>query len=350
MHNKKLQGKKILVTGGAGFIGSNLIERLLNEGGQVTCLDNLSTGFLRNIEGYMSHPMFSFVNGDIRDRQLCDDVCIGKDIVFHQAALGSVPRSVKSPLPTHDVNCTGFINMLQSATKAGVRRFVYASSSSVYGDHPTLPKVEENIGKHLSPYAITKYSNELNAAVFGKLYGIETIGLRYFNVFGKNQSPEGAYAAVIPKFIKAILGGELIEIHGDGMQSRDFTYIDNVLDVNILAATTTNQKAYDTVFNVAYGHHMQLIELLEMIEEKIVATRSNIRVVRTKHVPTRKGDIKHSFADVSKAINLLNYRPSVDVSEGLEKAIDLYCKAFAPSDAITSAVMPVDGIDIEGLI
>jgi len=322
----RFEGKRILVTGGAGFIGSNLVERLLKEGAVVTCLDNLLTGSLSNILPFMDDENFTFIEGDIRDKETCDQACYGKEVILHQAALGSVPRSIEDPLPTHEINSTGFINILKAAKEAGVKRFVYASSSSVYGDHKGLPKVEENIGTHLSPYAVSKYSNELYAKVFGELYGIETIGLRYFNVFGKNQDPDGAYAAVIPKFVKAILCNGLIQLHGDGCQSRDFTYIENVLEANMCAAETTNRDAINTIFNVAYGSNMKLIDLLHLLQEKINTIHPETLDPKVEHVKERAGDIKHSFADIAKAKNYLGYQPKISIEEGLDRTIAWYCE------------------------
>ena len=322
----RFREKRILVTGGAGFIGSNLVERLLKEGARVTCLDNLLTGSLSNIRPFMEEPNFNFIEGDIRDVGTCNQACSGQEIILHQAALGSVPRSIENPLPTHEINSTGFINIIKAAKEAGVKRFVYASSSSVYGDHKGLPKVEENIGTHLSPYAVSKYSNELYAKVFGSLYGMKTIGLRYFNVFGKNQDPEGAYAAVIPKFVKAILCNNPIQMHGDGFQSRDFTYIENVLEANMCAAETQNPDAVNNIFNIAYGSNMKLIDLLNLLQTKIKMVYPDIAEANIEYVPERKGDIKHSFADIAKAKDLLAYQPKVSLEEGLDRTIKWYCE------------------------
>ena len=257
---------KILITGGAGFIGSNLCEYFLNKNYQVVCLDNFSTGFKHNIEPYISNPNFTLIEGDIRNLDTCHNACKNVDYVLHQAALGSVPRSINDPITTNEVNITGFLNMLVAARDAKVKRFVYAASSSTYGDSETLPKVEENIGKPLSPYAITKYVNELYADIFKKMYNFDTIGLRYFNVFGKQQTPDGAYAAVIPKFIKLLINQQSPVINGDGSFSRDFTYINNVLQINELAMLTTNSEALNQVYNVAFGEQTTLNELVELLK------------------------------------------------------------------------------------
>src|SRR5690554_7227907 len=258
---KSLEGKNILVTGGAGFIGSNLCEVLLDLNAKVTCLDNFSTGFKHNIAPYFCMENFSLIEGDIRDLQTCHEACKHQDFVLHQAALGSVPRSIKDPITSNEVNVSGFLNMLVASRDAGVKRFIYAASSSTYGDSESLPKVEDKIGNPLSPYAITKYVNELYAGIFSNTYGLETIGLRYFNVFGRKQDPNGAYAAVIPKFVMQFMRHEQPVINGDGNYSRDFTYIDNVIQMNKLAMTTTNPKAVNTVYNTAYGDRTTLNDL-----------------------------------------------------------------------------------------
>ena len=255
MANRTINNSSVLVTGGAGFIGSNLIEVLLKQNNEVVCLDNFSTGKRENISPFLDDRNFTLIEGDIRDLEVCKTALKEVDIVLHQAALGSVPRSIEDPINTNSVNIDGFLNMLVASKDSGVRRFVYAASSSTYGDLPDLPKIEEKIGRPLSPYAVTKFVNELYADVFYKTYGLETIGLRYFNVFGKRQDPNGAYAAVIPKFVKALINGEAPIINGDGLTSRDFTYIDNVVQINQLAATTTNKAAINQVFNVAFGEN-----------------------------------------------------------------------------------------------
>lgn len=329
-----LSGKKVLVTGGAGFIGSNIIESLLRNGLQVVCLDNLVNGNRRNIEPFLTNDRFTFLEADILDFDSCLQACDGVEVVMHQAAIGSVPRSVENPIPTHEANSTGYINMLHAAVKQDVKRFVYASSSSVYGDHPGLPKVEEATGTLLSPYAVSKYSNELYAKVFGKLYGLETIGLRYFNVFGKNQDPSGAYAAVIPKFVKAMLNGDTVTIHGDGLQSRDFTYIANVVQANICAAVTDNPEAYNRVYNVAFGAHITLMELVDILKEKVKQVSPNSPEVNIEHIPTRKGDIKHSFADVTRAKKWLDYNPTHSVDQGLNETISWYYDFFTKESEV----------------
>jgi UDP-N-acetylglucosamine 4-epimerase len=308
----------ILVTGGAGFIGSNLCSHLLDKGFVITCLDNLSTGHKKNIQALQSNSNFSFVEGDVTNYDLMLKLTEGKYAVLHQAALGSVPRSINNPLATNHANVTGFLTVLQAAKENNVERFVYAASSSTYGDNYQLPKVEDNIGKPLSPYAVTKLVNELYADVFSKLYGIKTIGLRYFNVFGPNQDPNGAYAAVIPKFINLIKEGESPTIHGDGSQSRDFTYIDNVLLANELALTTTNPEAFNQVYNVACGYSEKLIDIT-----KYLITKINPQV-SINFGENRLGDIKDSLADIAKISSLLGYQPKVNVYEGLDKTIEWF--------------------------
>lgn len=324
MQKWALTSKKILVTGGAGFIGSNLVEKLINQDNYVVCLDNLSTGKIDNIKDFLNHPNFKFINGDIRDTETCKNACEGIDIVLHQAALGSVPRSINDPITTNAVNIGGFLNMLIAARDSGVKRFVYAASSSTYGDSTESPKTEDKIGKPLSPYAITKYVNELYANVFGNLYGLETIGLRYFNVFGKNQDPDGAYAAVFPKFIKLLIKHEAPLIHGDGLQSRDFTYIDNVLQANELAATTTNPKALNTVFNIAFGESNNLIDLTAELINALITYDPDIAKIKPIYGPERQGDIKDSLASIEKAKELLGYNPLYNVSQGIKMAVSWY--------------------------
>lgn len=319
-----LSGKKVLVTGGAGFIGSNLCDYLVKNQNEVYCLDDLSTGKIENISSLIDLPNFHFINGDIRDYEICNDVTAKVEIVFHQAALGSVPRSIDNPLLTHSVNNTGFLNMLEAARQNKIERFIYAASSSTYGDSKELPKVEDNIGKPLSPYAVTKLSNELYARIFADLYGTKVIGLRYFNVFGRKQDPNGAYAAAIPKFIKLLLGGKSPVINGDGSQSRDFTYIDNVIQINVLAATTQNPDAFNQVYNVAYGEQTNLNELLDLINKELAFYKPDVAHIKPTYGSERIGDVKHSHADISKAKRLLNYHPEYSLTTGMKKAIEWY--------------------------
>ncbi len=314
----------LLVTGGAGFIGSNLCEVLLENGNSVRCLDNLATGSLRNIERLKKYPKFQFIEGDIRDFETCQKACDGIDFVLHQAALGSVPRSIKDPITTNEVNISGFLNMLVASRDAGVKRFVYAASSSTYGDSTNMPKVEEVIGKPLSPYAITKFVNELYADIFSSAYGLETIGLRYFNVFGRYQDPEGAYAAVIPKFVMQLMAHTSPVINGDGSFSRDFTYIDNVLEANIRALTTANPEAINTVYNVAYGQRTTLNELVHLLKNYLSDYDQKISDVNITYGPKRNGDIPHSLASIEKARKLLGYDPKFDIKSGLKEAVAWY--------------------------
>ncbi len=319
-----LRNKKILITGGAGFIGSNLTEHFLEKDNQVICLDNLITGKKENVAPFLDNANYTFVEGDIRDFQTCEKVVEGVDYVFHQAALGSVPRSIDNPLLSTDINITGFVNVLFAAYKAGVKRFIYAASSSTYGDSASLPKVEDKIGKPLSPYAITKFVNELYADNFSKIYGIETIGLRYFNVFGKNQDPNGAYAAVIPLFIKQFIRHQAPTINGDGLHSRDFTYIKNVIQMNELAATTENPKAINQVFNTAFGENNSLNQLTALMKKYLAKYDAEIANIECIHGDERQGDIKHSLASIDKAKQLLNYAPKYTLEDGLKEAIDWY--------------------------
>ena len=321
---QKITGATILVTGGAGFIGSNLIEALLAQQNTVRCLDNFSTGKRENIAPFLTNPAFTLLEGDIRNAEDCRNAVQGMDYVLHEAALGSVPRSINDPVTSTEVNILGFVNMLVAARDAGVKRFVYAASSSTYGDHPALPKKEDIIGKPLSPYAITKYVNELYADVFGKLYGMQTIGLRYFNVFGKRQDPEGAYAAVIPKFVKALINNEVPVIHGDGTQSRDFTYIDNVVAINQLALLTENPDAINTVYNVAVGENTTLNQLYELLLLHLSPLIPEVKALRPQYGPTRTGDVQHSLASIDKARNLLDYVPTHNLDQGLAEAIRWY--------------------------
>ncbi|WP_276504457.1 SDR family oxidoreductase [Terrimonas pollutisoli] len=317
---------RILVTGGAGFIGSNLVEKLLSDErvSFVRVLDNLATGSLKNISSFSSNPKFEFIEGDIRSYETCLQVCEGINLISHQAALGSVPRSIADPLTSHEVNITGTLNIFTAAKEKKVRRVVYAASSSTYGDHPDLPKMEDRIGNPLSPYAVTKYVNELYARVYGNLYGVEFIGLRYFNIFGPRQNPNGPYAAVIPLFAEALLDNKAPTINGDGSHSRDFTYVDNAVQANILSLFTDNSKAVNQVYNIACGHQTSLLELFNSLKRE---AGSGLQPI---HGPNRTGDVKHSLADISKASTLLNYHPLVDVEEGLKKTFNWYKKERKP--------------------
>ncbi len=322
----KLSNKKILVTGGAGFIGSNLCEALLEKGNKVICLDNFATGKKKNLEQFLKYTNFTLIEGDIRNLTDCLKATKNVDYVLHQAALGSVPRSVKDPITSNDVNVTGFLNMLVAARDNGVIRFVYAASSSTYGDSELMPKVEDIIGKPLSPYAITKYVNELYADIFSKAYGLETIGLRYFNVFGRRQDPNGAYAAVIPKFISQLMKGESPIINGDGNYSRDFTYIDDVIQANLLSLVTKNKKAINTVYNVAFSDRNTLNDLMSYLKDILSKFDSEISNIEVVYGPNRAGDIPHSHASVDKAKKLLNYNPQFSLEQGLKAAVNWYWK------------------------
>ena len=319
-----LQSAKVLVTGGAGFIGSNLCESLLDLKAQVVCLDNFATGKRENLSAIQDHPNFTLMEGDIRNLEDCKKAVAGTDYVLHEAALGSVPRSINDPITSNEVNVSGFVNMLVASRDAGVKRFVYAASSSTYGDSEALPKVEDNIGKPLSPYAITKYVNELYADIFHKTYGIDTIGLRYFNVFGRKQDPNGAYAAVIPKFVMQFMKHESPVINGDGTYSRDFTYIDNVVQMNLLALTTPNKEALNQVYNTAVGDRTNLVELTQLLKKYLSQYDPEIAAVEVKHGPNRPGDIPHSLASVEKAKNLMGYDPEFNIEEGLKEAVNWY--------------------------
>jgi UDP-N-acetylglucosamine 4-epimerase len=319
-----LKNKKILITGGAGFIGSNLCEHFALQGISIICFDNLMTGKMENINHLLELPNFKFIKGDIRNIDDCKKAMIGVDIILHQAALGSVPRSINDPITTNDININGFLNVLVAAKESGIKRIVYAASSSTYGDSKALPKVEEVIGKPLSPYAITKYVNELYADVFSNLYGLELIGLRYFNVFGRRQDPNGAYAAAIPKFIQSLMNYESPLVHGDGAQTRDFTYIENVILANELAATTTNTDALNQVFNVAYGEQTTLIELIENLKMNLSVFDEKIANIKFLFGEERIGDIKYSLASIDKAKNLLNYQPKYSIADGIKEAIEWY--------------------------
>lgn len=315
---------KILITGGAGFIGSNLTEYFLEKEYKVVCLDNFATGHRHNIEGFLTNPNYQLIEGDIRDLETCKKAVNNVDYVLHQAALGSVPRSINDPITSNEVNVSGFLNMLVASRDANVKRFVYAASSSTYGDSESLPKVEDKIGKPLSPYAITKYVNELYADIFSKTYGLETIGLRYFNVFGRKQDPNGAYAAVIPKFVMQFMNYESPIINGDGNFSRDFTYIDNVIQMNELAMLSENPKAINTVYNTAFGERTTLNDLVKSLKEYLSELDDKIANVEVIHGPNRVGDIPHSLASIDKAKELLNYNPKFSIKDGLKEAVQWY--------------------------
>ena len=319
-----IENRRVLVTGGAGFIGSNLTEALLAQGNAVVCLDNFATGKRENVEPFLSHPAFTLIEGDIRDLATCGRACVGIDYVLHQAALGSVPRSIENPLATHEANITGFVNMLVAARDAKAKRLVYASSSSVYGDSPELPKTEDRIGRPLSPYAVTKYVDELYADVFAKTYQIELVGLRYFNVFGRRQDPFGAYAAVIPRFAKDLIDHRRPVIFGDGTYSRDFTYIDNVIQANQLAAVAEHPDAINTVYNIACGERTTLTDLFIALREALAAFDPEIGRIEPDYGAPRAGDIPHSHADISKARALLGYHPGTGAREGLRQAAGWY--------------------------
>jgi UDP-N-acetylglucosamine/UDP-N-acetylgalactosamine 4-epimerase len=321
---RQLKNKKMLVTGGAGFIGSNLIESLLKYGNSVTCLDNFSTGKRENIKGFIGHAGFRLVEGDIRNYDDCRKAVAGNELVLHQAALGSLTRSVIDPVSTADVNIGGFVKMLFASREAGIKRFIYAASSSVYGDNPDIPKVEDKLGKQLSPYAITKYADELFATCFAENYGIEVIGLRYFNVFGRRQDPDGAYAAVIPKFVKQLMKHEAPLINGDGNYSRDFTYIDNVIQANNIAALVDDDSAVNQIYNIAFGEQTSLNRLFSLIRGFAGKYDPEILRIDALYGPERKGDIPHSQASIEKARKLLGYSPTHNVTEGLEKAVDWF--------------------------
>ncbi|MCK5814863.1 MAG: SDR family oxidoreductase [Flavobacteriaceae bacterium] len=325
-----MKNKNILITGGAGFIGSNLCETLLKLDNKVVCLDNFATGKPENIQHLFGNPNFKLIVGDIRNIEDCNKACEGVDYVLHEAALGSVPRSIKDPKTTNDVNISGFLNMLTAARDAKVKRFVYAASSSTYGNSKGLPKVEDVIGKPLSPYAITKYVNELYAEIFHTTYGLDTIGLRYFNVFGRKQDPNGAYAAVIPKFVMQFMNHESPVINGDGEYSRDFTYIDNVIQMNLLAISTENEAALNQVYNTAFGERTTLNQLIIALRDKLSAFDPKIAQVEIKYGPNRAGDIPHSLASIDKATKLLGNKPEFSIEQGLEEAVDWYWENLAP--------------------
>lgn len=333
---------KVLITGGAGFIGSNLCEYFIDKGYHVTCLDNFTTGFMHNIEPLLKSTNFTLIEGDIRDLETCHKAILNCEAVLHHAALGSVPRSINDPITTNETNINGFLNMLVAARDAKVKRFVYAASSSTYGDSKELPKIEHTIGRPLSPYAITKYVNELYANVFSELYGLDTIGLRYFNVFGRRQDPGGAYAAVIPLWVKALINHESPIINGDGSYSRDFTYIDNVIQANELAITTSKKELIkgselyninlpstvpiDLVFNVAYGGNTTLLALFDCLRKNLSNFDAEISNIKPTFRANRPGDIPHSQASILKANKILNYKPCFDAFQGFERACEWYWK------------------------
>ena len=316
---------RILITGGAGFIGSNLVDGLLKDERvtMVRVLDNLATGSLSNLKAFSDNPRFEYMEGDIRDFDTCISACDSIDRISHQAALGSVPRSIADPITTNNVNITGTLNIFTAAKEKNIKRIVFAASSSTYGDHPGLPKVEDKIGKPLSPYAVTKYVNELYAKVYADLYGIEYIGLRYFNIFGPRQNPKGPYAAVIPLFAEAILKGTPPTINGDGSYSRDFTYVENAVSANILSLFTDNSEAINQVYNIACGEQTSLIEMFNYLKE---AAGVELKPI---HGPERRGDVKHSLADISKAAGLLGYKPSIKIKDGLGKTMEWYRQQLA---------------------
>lgn len=320
----ELKNKKILVTGGAGFIGSNLCDYLVECESEVKCLDNFSTGHLHNIEALLEKDNFTLIEGDIRNLETCQNACVGMDFILHQAALGSVPRSIEDPITSNEVNVTGFLNMLVAARDNKVKRFIYAASSSTYGDSEGLPKVENSIGKPLSPYAITKYVNELYADNFKRTYNLDTIGLRYFNVYGRKQDPNGAYAAVIPLFVKQLMKHKSPVINGDGSFSRDFTYIDNVIQMNVLAITTQNKEALNQVYNTAVGDRTTLVELVNYLKEYLTQYDPKIETIKIINGPNRIGDIPHSLASIEKAKRLLDYGPSHNIKKGLKEAVKWY--------------------------
>lgn len=321
------QGLNVLVTGGAGFIGSNLVDALLGDHriARVRALDNFSTGFLENLEHLLEHPRFELMEGDIRDFDTCMHACTGMDLISHQAALGSVPRSIADPLTTNGVNITGMLNILHAAKESGIQRVVYAASSSTYGDSVKLPKVEDEIGKPLSPYAVTKYVNELYASVYHRTYGLEVIGLRYFNVFGPRQRPSGAYAAAIPLFIRHLMDGQSPTIHGDGLHSRDFTFVGNAVQANFRALFTKNDAAIGEVFNIAFGKQTTLLALFETLSGLLGSH------LKPNFGPERLGDIPHSLADIGKARQILGYEPEVSVDEGLKETVAWHLRTTVPA-------------------
>lgn len=322
-HTQDISQNSFLITGGAGFIGSHIVNYLLTNGARkVRVLDNLATGLQSNVDLFAQHPNYEFINGDIRDFATCQRACEGIDYVSHQAALGSVPRSVKDPVASNEVNVTGFLNMLTAAKDAAVKTFVYASSSAVYGDEPNLPKVEERIGNPLSPYAVTKKTNELYADVFSKLYGMNIIGFRYFNVFGERQDPNGPYAAVMPLFVSGIINNTPVYINGDGEQTRDFTYVDNAVQANVRGMLSENPASFGQVYNIAVGEKFSVNFLYKAIRE----------LLQIPHEATyrqeREGDIRNSLADISKAKNLLGYNPQYRFDDGLKLTVDYFKKIY----------------------
>ena len=333
------QPKTWLITGVAGFIGSNLLETLLKLDQKVMGLDNFSTGFQHNLDevkGLVSDEQwqrFNFIQGDICDIATCHQACKGVDYVLHQAALGSVPRSIEDPITTNTNNITGYLNMLVAARDAGVQRMVYAASSSTYGDHPDLPKVEDNIGNPLSPYAVTKLVDELYARVFARTYGFKTIGLRYFNIFGQRQDPDGAYAAVIPKWFAGLMKEEPVYINGDGETSRDFCFIDNAVQANLMAATAEKDGAADQVYNVAFGERTSLNELYTLIKKRIITGFPKVEQAEPVYRDFRAGDVRHSLADISKAGELIGYEPQFSIGQGLDKAAGWYVDRFGSVDS-----------------
>lgn len=326
-HESEINNLSFLVTGGAGFIGSNLVEYLVKYNAKrIVVLDNFATGHFHNIEKHLSNSNVTLIEGDIRDLETCKRAAEGIDYVFHQAALGSVPRSIENPITSNDVNVSGFLNMLVTCKDSKtIKRMVYAASSSTYGDSPNLPKVEGVIGKPLSPYAVTKYVNELYADVFYKTYGVETIGLRYFNVFGPKQDPEGAYAAVIPKFVSQFINKKDIIINGDGEHSRDFTFIENVVQANVKGALSNNPKAVNQVYNVAFGEKISLNNLIKTIKEELLNLDVSVEKTNVINGPDRPGDVKHSLADISKGKEYINYQPLFSFKEGIKQATEWYC-------------------------
>lgn len=320
-----LNNKKILITGGAGFIGSNLCHYFVQQN-DVICLDNLSTGKLENIQELILNERFTFIAGDLRNIDVCMEATKGVDIILHQAALGSVPRSIKTPLDTNANNVTGFLNIIEAARINNVKRIVFATSSSVYGDHPALPKKEDVIGKPLSPYAVTKQVNELYANVYGQLFDMEIIGLRYFNVYGPKQDPNRAYAAVIPKFIAQMIDGIPVKVNGDGNQTRDFTYIEDVIQANELAASTMNREAFNNVFNISFGNSISLNNLIETMSNLLVAHDNSIPKARIEFGPKRIGDIEHSYASIEKAQAILGYTPNYPLIKGLDECLNYLSK------------------------
>ncbi|MDI1254485.1 MAG: SDR family oxidoreductase [Flavobacterium sp.] len=324
---------KIVITGGAGFIGSNLCEYFIAKNYKVRCLDNFATGHRHNLKAIASHSNFELIEGDIRNLKDCQNAVQGADYVLHHAALGSVPRSIKDPITTNEVNVGGFVNMLTASKEAGIKRFIYAASSSTYGDSKSLPKVEDVIGRPLSPYAITKYANELYAEIFSKTYGIETIGLRYFNVFGRKQDPNGAYAAVIPKFVMQLMQYESPIVNGDGNHSRDFTYIDNVIQMNELALLTKNPDALNTVYNTAFGAATTLNELIAIVKAALSQFDPAIDSIPVTYGSIREGDIPHSLASIEKARKMLGYNPQFSIRDGLNEAVKWYWNNLKPQNS-----------------